>query len=253
MKQQEWRLIKTKETDGAMQMAIDEAILTARIQNRVPNTLRFFTWNPPCLTIGYFQSLVKEVNITKAREKGVDIVRRYTGGGAVYHDKELTYSIALAEKDIPSDIIESYQTICNGIIEGLHTVGIEAAFHPINDILVNGKKISGNAQTRRNNVSLQHGTILLDVDIKAMFSLLKVSDEKIRDKMIQKTEERVTTVQNELEKKIDRNDLRVAIIKGFQNIFGVTFKESELTAYEQKLAETLYLEKYANPDWTERR
>ncbi len=248
-----WRLIKTIKTNGAMQMAIDEAILTHRIKNKVPNTLRFFTWNPKCLTIGYFQNLKKEVDIEKAKALGIDVVRRYTGGGAVFHDKELTYSLAISEKYVPQDITESYKFICSGIIRGLNLMGVASDFKPVNDIVVGNKKISGNAQTRKEGVVLQHGTILLDIDVKKMFSLLKVPDEKIKDKMVKAVEERVTSLTKELGRDVSVDELRGLLIKGFEDAFRVRFEESELTNEEKMLAKKLCKEKYSKSEWRELR
>lgn len=236
-----------------MQMAIDEAILTFRIKNSVPNTLRFFTWNPACLTIGYFQSLEKEVDVKNAKIEGVDIVRRYTGGGAVFHDKELTYSLAISEDDVSEDIIASYHKICSAIIKGLEYLHINSEFKQINDIIANGKKISGNAQTRKEGVVLQHGTILIDVDIKKMFSLLKVPDEKIKNKMIKAVEERVSSLKKELGRDVSVYELRDFLIKGFEEVFEVRFEESELTDGEKMLAEKLCKEKYSTKEWRELR
>lgn len=248
-----WRLIKTIETKGAMQMAIDEAILIHRIKNKVPNTLRFFTWKPKCLTIGYFQDINKEVNIEHAKKLNVDIVRRYTGGGAVFHDEELTYSLAISETDASRDIIESYKKICNAIINGLDAIGIQSEFKPINDITVNNKKISGNAQTRKQGIVLQHGTILIDVNVKKMFSLLKVPNEKIKDKMIKTVEERITCLKQELNKQITLDDLKCAITQSFEKTFNIKLIESKLTQEELNLAKKLYKEKYSTKQWTELR
>jgi len=244
-----WRVVRQIEAKGAMQMAIDEAMLIARIRKKIPNTLRFFTWKPACVTIGFFQSLRQEVDAEKAKELGIDVVRRYTGGGAVLHDRELTYSIVLSEKDVPSDIIESYKKICSGIVNGLKSIGIDSEFMPINDILVNGKKISGNAQTRREGFVLQHGTILMDVDAKKMFSVLKVPDEKIRDKMIKSVEERVTSLKKEAGREIGCRELEDALIKGFEKAFGAEFMEAGLTDWELRQAEKLCREKYSTRKW----
>jgi lipoate---protein ligase len=244
-----WRLVKHIETNGAMQMAIDEAMLTARSKQLVPNTLRFFSWKPVCLSIGYFQSLEKEIDVKKTKEQSVDIVRRYTGGGAVLHDKELTYTLAVNEKDVSLNIIKSYEIICSAIIIGLKKLNIESEFKPINDILVGNKKISGNAQTRKKGVLMQHGTILVDVDVKKMFSLLKVPDEKIKDKMIKSVEERVTSIQKEIGHEIRIEKLSEMIRKGFEDVFNVEFEESELTEYELQIAEKLFREKYSQNEW----
>jgi lipoate-protein ligase A len=180
-----WRVIEYTQNNAAMNMAIDEAVCESVLEGAVP-TIRFYGWIPSAISIGYFQSLEKEVDLQKCKEMKVDFVRRRTGGGAVYHETEgeITYSIVAKEEIFPKGIIESYQVICQLIIDSLAKIGISAQFKPINDIIVNGKKISGNAQTRRKGILLQHGTILYKVDVEKMFSLLKVSDEKIKDKKI---------------------------------------------------------------------
>ncbi len=244
-----WRLIKSIADNGARQMAIDEAILTARIKGKVPNTLRFFTWKPPCVTIGFFQDLEDEVNLIKTRSMGIDVVRRYTGGGAVLHEHELTYSLTISEKDVSSDIVESYKDICGGIIEALLSLGIKAEFKPINDIIVGNKKISGNAQTRKSGVVLQHGTILLDLDLEKMFSVLNIPDEKIKDKMIKAAKERVTSLKNELGKNIANKEIEKVFIYGFEKMFNIKTEVKELTFEELKRAEKLYKEKYTNDKW----
>ncbi len=245
-----WRLIKSIADNGARQMAIDEAILTVRIKDKVPNTLRFFTWKPPCVTIGFFQNLEDEIDLAKARSKNIDIVRRYTGGGAVLHEHELTYSLTISEKDVSSNIVESYEDICGGIIEALLFLGIKAKFKPINDVIAGNKKISGNAQTRKSGVVLQHGTILLDLDLEKMFSVLKVPDEKIKDKMIKVAKERVTSLKNELGKNIANKEMEKALIYGFEKMFNIKTKVGELTPEELKHAEKLYKEKYISDKWT---
>jgi lipoate-protein ligase A len=129
-------------------------------------------------------------------ELGVDCIKRWTGGGAVYHDfeGEITYSVIAPAKLFPKNIIESYGLICRWLVKGLTSLGIEAEFKPVNDILVKGKKISGSAQTRRGGILLQHGTLLYGLDLKTMFSVLNVSRQKITDKMIKSVEKRVTCV-----------------------------------------------------------
>ena len=191
-----WRIVGLEAHDAYFNMAIDEVLLE-RVKDRLsPPTIRFYRWSPSAVSIGRFQSMEEEVNVERCKELGVDYVRRITGGGAVYHDGrgEITYSLIGPESEFPKGIRESYMEICKPIIEGLRLLGIDSEFAPINDIVANGKKISGNAQTRREGVLLQHGTILYSLDIQKMFSLLNVSKEKISDKMIKNVEERVTSV-----------------------------------------------------------
>lgn len=245
-----WRILETIEESGAKQMAIDEAILIARINNLVPNTLRFFTWKPSAITIGFFQDLEQEIDLKRAKDLKVDVIRRYSGGGAVFHEGELTYSLVVSEKDISLNVLDSYKYLCQGVIEGLKNLGIDAKFKPINDILVNGKKISGNAQTRKKGVILQHGTILLSVDIEKMFSLLKVSDEKLKGKMIANAKEGVTSIKNELQKfNLDLEYLEKVFRQGFAQFLKVDFNEAVLSKEEKEIAQELQKDKYLSKEW----
>ncbi|MFX1351945.1 MAG: biotin/lipoate A/B protein ligase family protein, partial [Promethearchaeota archaeon] len=208
-------------------------------------------------SIGYFQSIHEEVDLEICKKLEVDVVRRITGGGAVYHDYdgEITYSIIVKEDNpkIPTDIMESYELLCQGIVGGLKNLGMNAEFKPINDIIVNGRKISGNAQTRRQNVLLQHGTILVDFDPGAMFKVLKVSEAKISDKLIQSVRERVTSIRNEMEDEITFEQVRKALIEGFQGALQINFREGRLSKGERELADRLLKEKYSSERWNFRR
>jgi len=242
--------------DAPTQMAIDEAIAMNRLVEDNPNTIRLYRWRPSAVSIGYFQSLEKEVNLETCRELGVDVIRRITGGGAVFHDYdgEITYSLVAPETDpkMPRDILASYQVICGAIIDGLKKLGVDAEFKPINDIAAGGKKISGNAQTRRHGVVLQHGTVLVDSDIPTMFRVLRVSDAKISDKMIKAVEERVTNVRKYLGREVSFREARDALVDGFQKVFDVSLKPGKLTRGEEKTVEKLKA-KYMSEEWVHQR
>ena len=238
-------------------MALDEAIVVARSKNLVPNTLRFFRWEPSAVSIGYFQSMEDEVDIASCNERSIDYVRRRTGGGAVYHDRdgELTYSMMINQDHrlISGDFQKTYQTLCSGLTLGLSRLGIPAEFKPINDIIVEGKKISGNAQTRRMNVVHQHGTILREIDPALMFKVLKVPSEKIRDKMIKSAEERVTSINKFLERDVDFGELKKALINGFEKSFKIELVPGEIIEFEEQLSSQLKAEKYATKEWNFKR
>lgn len=245
-----WRIIETIEEGGARQMAIDEAMLIARINNLVPNTLRFFTWKPSTITIGFFQDLEQEIDLESTKDLKVDVIRRYSGGGAVFHQDELTYSLVVAEKDLSLDVLDSYKYLCQGVVNGLSALGIEASFKPINDILVKGKKISGNAQTRKEGVILQHGTILLSVDVEKMFSLLKVSNEKLKGKLITSIKEGVTSIKNELKStNLDLDFLEKVFRQGFAEALKIEFNEGVLSKEEKEIAKELEEDKYLSKNW----
>lgn len=233
-------------TDAFLAMGIDEAISEA-VAAGGPPTIRFWRWNPSAVSIGYFQCINDEVDVELCKESNVDIVRRRTGGGAVYHDYsgEITYSVIAPEAMFPKNIIESYNVVCGWIISGLNNLGVAAEFKPINDIIVGGRKISGNAQTRRGGVLLQHGTVLCDLDIKTMFSLLKVSKEKISDKFIAAVEERVTSL---IKHNItDMNKVYDALFSGFTQ--GKDWSFGELTTQETSRAAELAVARYKTDEW----
>ena len=253
---EKWRLIDIIVADAPTQMATDEAIAYARNLGETPNTIRLYRWKPSAVSVGYFQSLRNEVDLEAAASLGVDVIRRITGGGAVFHDYdgEITYSLVAPESDpkMPRDILESYRLICNSIVLGLRQMGVESEFKPINDITSGGKKVSGNAQTRRYGVVLQHGTILLDCDPKKILSVLKVSGAKLSDKAIKSAEERVTSVRKILGRDLTFQDARAALIGGFEEGLGIELVPGELTGYEKSLAAD-YKTKYASQEWVYQR
>ncbi|MBS3127602.1 lipoate--protein ligase family protein [Candidatus Woesearchaeota archaeon] len=243
------RIIPLEQHDAAMNMAIDEALLACIGKGDAPPTLRFYTWHPPAISLGYFQSLTEEVDLEACKKENIDMVRRVTGGGAVFHDQELTYSIILPQQVLQKDILPSYALLCGALVKTFQEKKLDAQFVPINDIIVNNKKISGNAQTRRNGCILQHGTILLDVDIDKMFSLLKVPDEKMKGKLIQHIKERVTSMQQQLQRKVQPEELIPSLCKHFSDALHIPFQEGTYSEEEWNRALFLKKTKYLNNTW----
>jgi len=247
-----WRYLNMDASDAYTNMATDEAILWMNARGISPNTIRLYTWRPSAVSIGYFQSATQEVNLEACTELGVDVVRRITGGGAVYHDSEgeLTYSVVVGEEHskISNDLIESYRTLCEGLIIGLRQLNLQAEFTPINDITVHGRKISGNAQTRRQGIVLQHGTLLLKTDIPMIFRVLRVSKEKISDKMVKAFEDRVTTVCKERGREVRLPEVKESLRRGFEEALDIKLEEGRLNDLEVEKARELRL-KYASREW----
>lgn len=222
-------------------MALDEALMDSTDNTII---LRIYGWNPSCVSIGYFQS-INDINLKKCQQERVDVVRRMTGGGAVFHESELTYSIIT--KKYSQNILESYKFICNVITSALKKLGIDGQFIPLNDIVVNGKKVCGNAQTRKKNTLLQQGTILLKVNAEKMFSLLNVPKEKIVDKEISDVKERVAGINRKFDEVAD------SLKQSACEIFNSGLYDSQLTKEEIELSEKLSLEKYSSEKWNFRR
>ena len=235
-------------------MAIDEAIMLAMKEGKAPPTLRLYRWKPSAVSIGTFQGMHDEVDIEFCKSKGIDFIRRITGGGAVYHDYngEVTYSIIMP-KGHPlalNDILDSYKLLCGGIVRALYHLDIKnGEFKPINDVTVGEKKVSGNAMTRRHDCVLQHGTTLLDLNVNLMFTILKVPQEKISDKMISDVKERVTSIQEILNRQVHINELRDALALGFSEALEIELVSGKLSTEEQQTAEKLAEEKYSTDAW----
>jgi len=252
-----WRLLKLETHNAFINMAIDEAILRAKIENLVPNTIRFYRWKPSAVSIGKFQDIQKEAHIENCKKHGVDIVRRITGGGTVYHDTEgeITYSLIANKKDLKVENITAvYTKIYTGITEALKILGINADFSEGNtktcpNLTVKGKKISGSAQSHKKGVVLQHGTLLIDVDLEKMFTFLRVPWAKTCMEVVNVAENKITSIKKELGKNISKEEVNQALVEGFQKALSIKFEDGELTAYESALAEKLYKEKYATEEW----
>ncbi len=253
----EWRLLKVRTYNAFRNMAIDEAILRARIQNLVPNTLRLYRWKPSAVSIGKFQNIQNEVQLENCRKHGVDVVRRITGGGTVYHDAEgeITYSVVADKKDLEvENITEVYLKVYSGIAEALEILGLKSDFSPGSEktcpnLTVEGKKISGSSQCHKKGVVLQHGTLLLDVDLEKMFTFLRVPWAKTCMEIVNIAKNKITSVKKELGREISIGEMENALAKGFEKALDIRLASSELTPYESELAEKLYKTKYTTNEW----
>jgi lipoate-protein ligase A len=252
-----WRLLKLETHNAYMNMAIDEAILQAKIKGVVPNTLRFYRWSPSAVSIGKFQNLENEVYMENCLKHGVDVVRRITGGGTVYHDAggEITYSVVACKDDLDAkDITEVYAKIYAGIVEALKILGLKADFNEGNsracpNLTVNGKKISGSAQCHKSDIVLQHGTILVDVNLERMFTFLKVPWAKTCMEVVCIARNKITSIKSELGREIPLEIVHGALVEGFHKTLKTPIEPEELTLYEKELAEKLYREKYVMAQW----
>jgi lipoate-protein ligase A len=251
-----WRLLNTGHHNGFYNMGLDEAILESVSQGRNLPTLRLYGWSPAAVSVGYFQGLREEVDLEACIRHGVDVVRRISGGGAVFHQEELTYSIIIPI-DHPlggRDIGESYTRLCAGIVLALEILGVSARFVPINDIIAGDRKISGNAQTRRLGCILQHGTILLENNVDLMFELLKVPQEKIRGKLIDDVKKRVTSLRTLLGRPLSFDRTAEALAEGFCRALNLRFSgPSSPDPVEEERARELAADKFASPSWLYKR
>lgn len=243
-----WRLIDSCLVDGLTSQALDEAIREARLREIVPNTLHLYRRKPPTVSIGRYQNIEEVVDLEYCKEHRIDIIRRTSGGGTIYTDSNcLEYAVVVNQgySEIPMDLEGSFKVICTGIITALNKLGIDASYKPVNDVLVRGKKISGNAQRRR-RVLLQHGTLLVDADFESMSKALRMGDEGKAKLM-----ERLTTVRSEASRVINVEEVSEALTIGFEEILSMKLVKGKLTTWEEGRVQELK-EKYKFKSWIQK-
>ena len=272
-----WNFINTGSKNPYYNMAMDEALLNFVSRGEIDPVIRFYTWNPATLSIGYFQRLQKEIDIDKVKEKGYGLVRRQTGGRGVLHDKELTYSVIVPEShpNMPSTVTEAYKIISQGLLEGFKNLGFETYFaiprskeerdklkQPRSsvcfdapswyELVVEGRKIAGSAQTRQKGVILQHGSILQDIDIDDLFDMFKPKNERLKAKMKENFVQKAVAINDISNQHITLNEMENAFEAGFKKGLNIDFKPLELT--EKQLEEVQELEdKYRSEAWMYRK
>lgn len=259
-----WRLIHSAPADGATNMALDEAILRAVAAGLAPSTIRLYSWEPACLSLGRAQPAA-DVDLAALHDSGFDLVRRPTGGRAILHVDELTYSIVAPQRDsrVAGTIVESYRRLSAGLARGLELLGIEriAADRPAAhrstgpvcfetpsdyEITVAGRKLVGSAQMRARGMVLQHGAVPLYGDIARICQLLVAHPDPAR------VRGRAATVQEVLGRPVTWDEAAAAITAGLAAALNLRLEPGALTQDELAWAKELRAQKYAAPDWTQK-
>ena len=258
-----WRLLRSAPADGPTNMAVDEAILRAVAAGSAPPTVRFYAWEPPTLSLGRAQT-VADVDGHALVTARYGLVRRPTGGKAILHVDELTYSVVAprAEPRVAGAVTESYRRISAGLVRGLEYLGVAdpAADRRSNDsapqgpvcfevpsdyeITSSGRKLVGSAQMRSNGVVLQHGTVPLYGDITRICAVLTARPDPCR------VRERATTVQEALARPVTWDEAFEAMVLGFSDALNLRLVPDELTGEERKHVDQLRAAKYGTDDWT---
>ncbi len=257
-----WRLLPCQALRASENMAIDEAVFRLNRPEGLPPTLRFFGWNPPAVSLGYFQKTFQEINVDFCRREGIDIVRRPTGGKAVLHEHELTYSL-VAAIDHPlftADILETYRVISSCIVEALNRLGLtpemvyegrSAVGTPLEgycfaapskyELLVDGRKICGSAQVRGGGAFLQHGSLLIDIDPVRAAAAMGIEAASISSS--------TTTLREQLGRHMESDELASILRGAFEDTLGIRLAEAGLTETEEALKQELLAGKYATSRW----
>jgi lipoyl(octanoyl) transferase len=264
-----YRFLNTGTQDAALNMAIDEAILTHYLRGEAPPTLRAFRWTQPSISLGRFQRVEREIESELCQQRGVALVRRPTGGRAVYHRDEFTYSIVIGKREgVPSGVVAAYAYLAQGLIAALHNLGVQAQLsdervskHPSAacfasstqaDLTSDGFKLVGSAQVWKDDGLLQQGSLPLDDRAAEFFELLRYPTEEARQEALALYCEKTTPLHTFVPH-VSWEDVAEAFHKGFGTALHAEFVSSDMSTSEWELAHQLVDEKYSKLTWRKER
>ncbi|SEQ19543.1 lipoate-protein ligase A [Piscibacillus halophilus] len=269
MTKEQWYFINTGTNDAAYNMAFDECLLRWHSEGKIPPVLRFYTWTPAAMSVGYFQKVEGKIHTENIKHHGFDFVRRLTGGRAVLHDHELTYSVVVSEDhpEMPKTVTEAYRVITKGLLEGYRNLGIDAdmavpegklqqtgsavCFDEPSwyELVIGGKKAAGSAQTRKQGVILQHGSVPISMDDDVLFDLFAFPNEKVRDRSKEKFKEKATSMEEYLGRELSLEEVEDAFYQGFEKGLDIELVPFELTDEQKQEVKMLAKEKYESDEW----
>ena len=275
--QQIWRFLDTGHADPFFNMALDEAIAVIAEHAEGMPTIRVYGWKPAAVSIGYSQKALAAVNVKKLARLGIPLVRRLTGGRAVFHDQEVTYSVMAPKGQLgaPQSILKTYRHIGQALVASLGHLGVSAhlsravsrgshgvgsALHPCfsssgrYEVLVGHHKVVGSAQRRIGGVVLQHGSLLTGEGHLRIAQLLPLSDEMKGEKVLQELREKTISLDALLSRRVRYAEVARALFLGFQEVLSSdSIEPGELLTGEKNMARRLVRERYARQEWTLRR
>ncbi len=252
-KMNRFRLIIDPPLNSAVNMAKDHAILQGLSMSGSLPTLRLYRWERASVTLGYFQKILECVNMCYCKKNGITVTRRETGGGTVMHHMELTYSFTVPVKSgiVPESVDDSFRAIISPIIKSLRLLSIKAEYRPVNDIVIDKRKISGSAQARKRGILQQHGTLIMDIDSDVITSALIHDEKKINDRGFTSACDTVTSIKKETGEEITEkfiDNLTVSLINDFSGAFNIDFSMDNLSETESIIMESCS-RKFLSDEW----
>ena len=236
-----FRVIDTGIRDGRRQIAFDQALIDARKAGSIPDTIRFLRF-PPTALIGRHQALSREIELQYCRAHGIGVVRRITGGGAIYFDEgQLGWELVFDRKTLAiGSLAELTREICEAAAAGLSKLGVAARYRPRNDIEVEGRKISGTGGFFDQDTLFYQGTVLVDMNAAEMTAALKVPEAKLAKRSLDSAAQRVVTLKELLGAAPSIEAIKEALLAGFAERLGITAVAGDITALEEELAAKYY-------------
>lgn len=273
-----WYFINSGPCSPSFNMALDEALMDWHSEGSIPPVIRFYEWNPATVSIGYFQRAERDIDLQAVKEQGLGFIRRPTGGRAVLHEHELTYSIIVSEQypNMPTTVTEAYRVLSEGLLEGFRNLGMDAYFSVPEteeqqadlkkpksavcfdapswyELVVEGKKVAGSAQTRQKGVILQHGAILLDMDQEKLLSVFNFASEEEKEKMRAKLPEKAVAINDLVSEPMTIAQCVEAFKKGFEQSLTISLEPYTLTEEQLQYVVALEEKKYLTEDWNFRK
>ena len=246
-----FRIIDTGVREGRTNIAFDAALIEERQANRVPNTIRFMRF-PPTALIGRHQDLSREIDLDYCRDTGIGVVRRITGGGAIYLDEgQLGWELVFHRKSLGIPALPDLaREICNAAATGLSELGIDAKFRPRNDIEVDGRKISGTGGFFDGDILIYQGTVLVDMNAQQMVRALNIPESKLAKRRLDSAAERVVTLKELLGDDLpDLETIKQSLIRGFTEGLGISAEPGDITENEEVLATRYFIEEIGTDDF----
>ncbi|MCC3358682.1 lipoate--protein ligase family protein [Bacillus sp. REN16] len=278
MEKEVWRFIDSGHCSPEFNMALDEALLDWNSEGKIPPTIRFYGWNPATLSVGYFQKVEKEIDLDAVKKYGLGFVRRPTGGRGVLHDQELTYSVIVSEEhpEMPKTVTEAYRVISEGVLQGFRKLGLDAYFavpktaeereglkNPRSavcfdapswyELVVEGRKVAGSAQTRQKGVILQHGSILLDIDEDKLFDLFKYPSDRVKERMQRNFKNKAVAINALREIPVTIEEAKKAFKEGFEEGLNIVLEPYQLTDDEMDYVHEIEERRYKTDEWNFKR
>lgn len=268
--QETWYFLDSGVAPPAYNMALDEALLHWQSRGLIPPTLRFYTWDPATLSIGHFQKIDGNIDLKGVKKHGYGFVRRLTGGRAVLHENELTYSVVVPEDhpNMPRTVTEAYRVISEGVLQGFRELGIDAYFSVPDEeigktdsavcfdkpswyeLVVGGRKAAGSAQTRQKGVILQHGAIPLEIDEDKLFDLFVYPNREVREKVQKAFGSKAVAINRLRNEPATLEEVKQAFQTGFEKGLNVTFETFSLSEAQEDEVWQIATERYGHDGWT---
>ncbi|MFC4403486.1 lipoate--protein ligase family protein [Gracilibacillus xinjiangensis] len=264
-----WYFINSGKCQPAYNMAVDECLLNWHSKGEIPPVIRFYEWEPAGMSVGYFQKTKNKIDLDALKSQNIPLVRRLTGGRAVLHDDELTYSVIVSESypGMPHSIKDAYRVISKGLLEGFYLLGIDASFATPEgklettqsavcfeepswyELVIEGKKAAGSAQTRQKGVILQHGSIPITIDNEKLYDLFIYPNDKVKARARNAFKDKAVSINDVSTKNVTIDDTKTAFQQGFAKGLDINLVTYEFSESQLKEIEELMYSKYMNDSW----